>query len=42
VFFFTGDRAGVAADAAVLIDEKSVAHFEPFGLTNFRTPDMVW
>jgi len=34
VFLFTGDRAGMAADAAVLIDDKSVAHenvFNPSG-----------
>jgi hypothetical protein len=29
VFFFTGNRAGVTADAAILIDDKSVAHFRP-------------
>ena len=34
VLFFARHRAGVAADAAVLIDEKSVAHFEPFRSTN--------
>jgi hypothetical protein len=26
VFFFAGDRASMTADAAVLIDEKSLAH----------------
>ena len=34
VFFFTGNRAGVTADAAVLIDDKSVAHFIPFESEN--------
>jgi hypothetical protein len=30
VLFFAGNRAGVTADATVLIDHKSVAHFIPF------------
>jgi hypothetical protein len=30
VLFFAGDRAGMTADAAVLIDDKAVAHFLPF------------
>jgi hypothetical protein len=30
VFFFAGDRAGVAANAAILIDEKSVPHLVAF------------
>jgi hypothetical protein len=30
VFFFASHRAGMAADATVLIDDKSVAHLEPF------------
>jgi hypothetical protein len=30
VLFFAGNRAGVTADATVLIDYKSVAHFIPF------------
>ncbi len=34
VFFFARHRAGVAADAAMLIDEKTVAHYKPFRLTN--------
>jgi hypothetical protein len=35
VFFFASYRAGVTADATVLIDEKSVAHYKPFRSTNF-------
>ena len=34
VLFFTGNRAGVTADAAILIDDKSVAHFIPFESEN--------
>jgi hypothetical protein len=30
VFFFASHRAGMTADAAMLIDEKSVTHFIPF------------
>jgi hypothetical protein len=30
VLFFARDRAGMAADAAMLINEKSVPHFKPF------------
>jgi hypothetical protein len=33
VLFFTGNRAGVTADATILIDDKSVAHFIPFEST---------
>ena len=34
VLFFTGNRASVTADATVLIDDKSVAHFIPFESEN--------
>jgi hypothetical protein len=30
VLFLAGNRAGVTADATVLIDNKPVAHFIPF------------
>jgi hypothetical protein len=30
VLFFTSDGTGVTADAAVLIDQESVTHREPF------------
>jgi hypothetical protein len=30
VLFLARHRAGMAADAAILIDDKSVAHCEPF------------
>ena len=34
MFFLTGNRAGMTADAAMLIDEKSVTHYKPFRSTN--------
>ena len=34
VFFLTGNRASVTADATILIDDKSVAHFIPFESEN--------
>src|SRR5262249_44362161 len=34
MLFLTGNRAGVTADATILIDDKSVAHFIPFELEN--------
>jgi hypothetical protein len=34
VLFFAGNRAGMTADAAVLIDDKAVAHFVPFESEN--------
>jgi hypothetical protein len=34
VFFLACDRAGMTANATVLIDEKSVAHLDPFSHKN--------
>jgi hypothetical protein len=34
MLFFARHRAGMTADAAILIDDKSVAHFIPFESEN--------
>jgi hypothetical protein len=42
VLFFTGNRAGVTADATILIDDKSVAHFIPFESENSITTKKIF
>jgi hypothetical protein len=36
VFFFARNRASVTADATILIDNKSVAHFRPFKIRKLK------
>jgi hypothetical protein len=42
VLFFAGHRAGVTADATILIDDKSVAHFIPFELENLISKKKIF